>query len=131
VADTTTARGPLAGIHAALRDAAHDSVLVVACDMPRINPALLVGLLDDPQGDVVIPRPGRHFEPLLAVYRRSCLPAIEAVLEEGSARVPAFFSAVEISIWDESRLRALDPDLLSLTNWNRPEDIPPSNTKNQ
>ena len=119
LADTATARGPLAGIHAALRGAAHDSVLVVACDMPRINPALLEGLLDDPQGDVVIPRHGRHFEPLLAVYRRSCLPAIEAVLEEGSARVPAFFSTVVLSIWDERRLRNLDPELLSLTNWNR------------
>ncbi len=124
IADTIDARGPLAGIHAALRAATHASVLALACDMPRVSPPLLAGLLDDPRGDVVIPRPGAFFEPLPAVYRRSCLPAIEAVLEQGSARVPAFFSAVRLSVWDDARLRALDPDLASLANWNRPEDIP-------
>jgi len=124
VGDSGEARGPLAGIHAALRNASHPSVLVVACDMPRLQPALLAGLLDDPLGDVVIPRPGSFFEPMPAVYRRSCLPAIEAILLQGSARVPAFFPAVHLSIWNAERLGRLDPELESLANWNSPADLP-------
>lgn len=126
IGDTAEARGPLAGIHAALLAASYPQVLVTACDMPRLQPALLAGLLDDASGDVVIPRAGPHFEPLPAVYRRSCLPAIEKVLKQGSARVPAFFDQVRLSVWNEKQLRRLDPELASLANWNRPEDLPRS-----
>lgn len=123
VCDTVSARGPLAGIHAALGAASYDDVLVTACDMPRLRAELLTALLDDAHGDVAIPQVEGHFEPLPAVYRKSCLPAIETALQEGPRPVPSFFPEVRLSIWDERRLREQDEKLLSLENFNKPADI--------
>ena len=123
VSDQVKARGPLAGIHAALSEAAHSRVLVVACDMPNLQPALLEALLKDETAEVVVPRTAFGYEPLLAVYAKSCLPAVEQTLSGGSSRIPAFYSEVTVSQWDESQLRRFDPELLSLVNFNRPEDL--------
>ncbi len=123
VTDRVEAHGPLAGIHAALSEAAFARVLVVACDMPDLQPSLLVGLLDDASAEVVVPRTKFGFEPLLAVYAKSCLPAVEQALADGPSRIPAFYAKVSVSEWNESRLRRLDPELRSLVNVNRPEDL--------
>ena len=123
ICDDLAGRGPLVGIHAALLQSRHDDVLTVACDMPDLQPDLLAALLVDQRGDVVIPRLDTGWEPLLAVYRRSCLPAIAAVLERGPAPVPSFFDQVNVTVWDEAELRRHDPDLRSLANLNFPEDL--------
>ena len=49
--------GPLAGIFSALTHSEEGRVLVVACDMPMLNPSLLKYMLAlPPKGDVLIPR---------------------------------------------------------------------------
>ena len=45
VADRLAGRGPLVGIHAALAAADTKRVLVVACDMPWLQPALLEAIM--------------------------------------------------------------------------------------
>ena len=124
ITDRVKARGPLAGIHAALSEATNPRVLVVACDMPELQPSLLAGLLADDSAEVVVPRTEHGFEPLLAVYAKSCLSAVEQTLAGGPSRIPAFYDKVSVSEWNESKLRQLDPDLRSLVNVNRPEDLP-------
>src|SRR5579875_3832675 len=58
VPDAYPGSGPLGGIYSALQAASHDSVLVVACDMPFLNGALLAYLLTLAPGyDVVLPKP--------------------------------------------------------------------------
>jgi len=124
VTDRAGARGPLAGIGAALSEARCQRVLVVACDMPFLQTDLLGALLDDVSADVIVPYTDRGYEPLLAVYDKRCLPVVERVLAEGPSRVPAFFPDVELARWSEERLREYDPQLRSLININRPEDFP-------
>jgi molybdopterin-guanine dinucleotide biosynthesis protein A len=123
VTDVVGARGPLAGIHAALIEANHDRVLVVACDMPHLNMSLLGALLADKNADVVVPRTAKGYEPLLAVYGKACLPVIERTLAAGPSRIPAIYPEVSVSLWDEPRMQKYDPELVSLVNVNRPEDI--------
>ena len=77
--------GPLAGLEAGLAAAAHELVFAVATDMPFVNPALVSHLLDLSEGyDAVVPLTPHgdtlEPEPLHAVYRRTCLPAIRAQL---------------------------------------------------
>ncbi|MCP4292084.1 MAG: molybdenum cofactor guanylyltransferase [bacterium] len=123
ICDRADARGPLAGIHAALDEAICERVLVTAVDMPFLQTSLLEGLMADESAEVVVPRTKHGFEPLLAVYSQSCLPAIAKVLTVGPSRIPAFYSDVSVSIWDENRIRDLDPGLLSFENFNHPEDL--------
>ncbi len=116
--------GPLAGLHAALAAARHPWLVVLACDMPFVNPEVLRFLLDQREGvDVVMPRVGGREEPLHAVYRRdACLPAVEAAIQAGKRRLIAFLDAVTVRYVDEAALRTVDPDLLSFWNANTPEE---------
>lgn len=123
VNDKLEGRGPLVGIHAALDASRQDRVLVVACDMPWLVPRLLVAMTDDDQGDVVIPRTARGWEPLHAIYHRRCLPAIEETLALGPRPVPAFFGDVQVTIWDAERCRIHDPEGRSFRNVNSPDDL--------
>ena len=124
VTDRAGVRGPLAGIAAALAEAQHQRVLVVACDMPFLQADLLGALLDDVSADVIVPHTERGYEPLLAVYDKTCQPVIERILADGPSRVPAFFPEVGVARWSEEKLREFDPQLRSLVNINRPEDFP-------
>jgi len=123
VADRLAGRGPLVGIHAALMAAATERVLVVACDMPWLQPTLLEAMIRTGRGDVVIPRTERGWEPLHAVYDRRCLEAIEGRLEQGPGSVPSFFDAVVVDEWNDERCRLYDPDGRSFRNVNDPGDL--------
>ncbi len=123
VTDRVDARGPLAGIEAALAEASSERVLVVACDMPDLQPNLLNAMLSDDSAEVIVPCTDRGFEPLLAVYGKSCLPVIARFLASGPSRIPAFYPEVKVARWNEDRLREFDPQLRSLFNVNRPEDL--------
>ncbi|MGD9675810.1 MAG: molybdenum cofactor guanylyltransferase, partial [Candidatus Bipolaricaulia bacterium] len=62
-------------------------------------------------------------EPLLAVYRRSCIPAIEDSLAEGSFRITSIYPSLSVQEVGEEIVRAIDPDLVSLTNLNIPKHL--------
>src|SRR5262249_22186931 len=76
-ADERPGQGPLAAILAAITHAAADRVVVVACDMPALDPAALA-LVADPAApeDVVVPVVGGRAEPLHARYARRCAQVI-------------------------------------------------------
>ncbi len=115
--------GPLGGIFTALRAAVQDRVLVVACDMPFLNPGLLEHLLNlAPARDVVLPRPEGGGEQLHAVYRRTCIEPIRRQLDRGDYKIDRFFEGVDVRYVDEEELRRYDPDLRSFRNVNTAED---------
>jgi len=123
LADELPGSGPLGGICTALRAASHDHLLVVACDMPFLNPDLLRCLLSLADGyDVVLPRVDGRGEQLHAVYARSCIEPIAAQLQAGDFKIDRFFTRVRVRSVDEDELRRHDPDLRSFRNVNTPED---------
>ena len=89
VVDPVAGQGPLHGMAAALRASQHDTNLVIACDIPQVDAGLLRHMLRlAPGRDCVVPRTAAgHSEPLFAIYRRSALEGIDAVLRSGSRRV--------------------------------------------
>lgn len=116
--------GVLGGIATGIGAAAHERVLVVACDMPFVRPDVLRLLVDRSEGwDAVVPRVGEEYETLHALYTKACLPTIERALAAGKMRVISFFGDVRLRIVDEGELRVLDPDLRSVTNVNTPEEL--------
>ena len=89
--DKLTGCGPLAGIHSALSVTEADWNLVVACDMPDVEPGFLRRLLELAESagaDCLLPAgdSGRP-EPLCAVYHRRGLPKIQKALESGVRKV--------------------------------------------
>ena len=120
-------RGPLAGLEAGLAAAAHELVFAVATDMPFVNPALGSHLLDLSEGyDAVVPLTPHgdtlEPEPLHAVYRRTCLPAIRAQLDAGRRRVVSFFDDIQVRYVTPEEVLPFDPALRSFVNVNTPEE---------
>jgi molybdopterin-guanine dinucleotide biosynthesis protein A len=76
--------GPLAGIYTALHETDFEAILVVPVDLPHLTADFLRRLVATP-GQCVI----AQGQPLCGVYRRECLPAIEAALAAAQLRVTA------------------------------------------
>lgn len=124
VPDVDPGGGALVGLYSGLRAVRTPLATVTACDMPFVSTPLLRRLLAlAADYDAVVPVLAEQPEPLHAVYRRACLPAIEAALAAGRKRVIAFFDRVRVRYVGEAELRAWDPDLRSFLNVNRPEDL--------
>jgi len=121
--DIMTDAGPLGGIYSAL-GAAKADILVVACDMPLIQPAFLRGLLGfSSRCDVVVPVNDGKYEPLIAIYRQTCLPAVEQALASGRRRVASIYEAVEVCTVPQDRWALWDPGGMSFVNVNTPTDL--------
>lgn len=117
--------GSLGGIHAAVAGATNALVLCVACDMPHLFAAVPELLLAaaDPADDALIPRIGGRPEPLLAVYGRGALPAMERAILGGRLRIVDALLELRVRFVDEERIRAVDPSLRSFVNVNTPEEL--------
>lgn len=90
--------GPLMAVVSGLRVSAHDLNLVVGCDMPSIDTDFVVDMLREAGAyDCVVPVTCEgHFEPLLAVYRKSVLEQAEAVLAGGHRRIACLFDRCKV-----------------------------------
>ena len=116
--------GPLAGIRAGLKAARHGHLLVLPCDVPRIDKALLEDMLmtaDQQREKPLMLRHGEHWEPLLCVIPVALLPAFEAPWHAGErspGRVMRSLGAVALQCPDnDPRLANLNtPELLHLHN---------------
>lgn len=124
IADQIPGRGPLSGLHAGLLAATSDRALLVACDMPFLSVPLLRHLSQPwPNTDAVAPEITGNVEPLLAVYSRSCLPAVEDLLTIDRASMRDLLQRVDTYLIPEEEVRSFDPSGLSWFNLNTQEDV--------
>ena len=130
IVDRHAERAPLVGIAAALSACDASAVLVAACDLPDVDPRVLLALLAlapaEGGADIVAPLGPRGPEPLLAIYRPRLLPELERRIARGELALQALLREANTLFVPEADLRALDPELASLRNLNRPEDLAPS-----
>ena len=120
--DIFPGKGPLAGIHAALKYA-NAPVFCCACDMPHLNAEFIRFLCENLEDyDAVVPRAGVYDEPLHAIYTPSCLPAIEAELQGEVGPVDNIFKNLRVRFVDAETARRFDAKLQMFDNWNTPED---------
>ena len=95
VQDSGAGLGPLEGIASCFESCEAEWLAVLACDLPNIVsevPAALLRRAFEQQLDVCMLSSRGQREPLIAVYRRSCLAPIRAALSAGSRRVDSFHS---------------------------------------
>jgi molybdopterin-guanine dinucleotide biosynthesis protein A len=124
VTDAFPGRGPLAGIHAAMRHARHPHLFVVACDMPGLDAdviRLLLGRIGT--ADAVVPRWGGDIEPLHAVYAVRTLPVIERCLAHGESALRQLLPLLRVDYVSEVDLGRVSAAAASFTNVNTLEEL--------
>lgn len=118
VADRFPGQGPLGGIAAVLEAAQFDRVLVLAVDLPRMQPNFLRKLME---AGCVVPEHDGWFEPLAAVYPKSAAAMAERHLLEGKRSMQDFVR--ELIRTGQVQSYPLDScDLALFENINTPDD---------
>ncbi len=132
--------GTLGGIATGLA-ACDDWAMIVACDMPFVNPKLFAYFQElaggsgdwrletgdqkpetEDRWDAIVPVVDGYAEPLHALYHHRCLPAIERRLANGERRAICFHPDVRVRLVQEDELRRFDPELRSFVNANTPQE---------
>ena len=124
VEDLIKGLGPLGGIFTGLKTISDEAGFFVACDMPFLNAGLIrhmAHLAED--FDVVVPKLDWKIEPLHAIYSKSCIPAIEELIDNRDYQIFNFFKKVHVRYLSEREIREFDPELKFLLNINRPEEL--------
>ncbi len=117
---------PIFGIYEGLKHSSTEVNMVIACDMPFINRDLVKFLLKEAlekEVDIVVPNIDGYFEPLMAVYKKSCIPAIEESIIRGIYKLTSFYESLRVLEISESKIREFDPELKSFLNINTKEDL--------
>jgi molybdopterin-guanine dinucleotide biosynthesis protein A len=100
--DASEVRAPIAGVVAGLRAAAHDIVVFLPVDCPRITPEV-IRALGDACRDAAVPQTG----PLPGAWAKSALPVLERRLANGPVALYRAYEELDVAELD------LDPQLLA------------------
>lgn len=117
VADRYPGEGPLGGIVTALLAAGDDIVVVLSCDLLRVEPAAVDAVLDAlGEADAAVPMIDGRPQPMLAAYRPSCLGPFSAALDAGERAPRRALDGISVAWVSLADRRWAD-------NANRPEDL--------
>jgi molybdopterin-guanine dinucleotide biosynthesis protein A len=111
--------GPLAGLQRGLMEAAHDIVVAVPCDAPRLPADLVARLLQPLQDtgvDVAVAHAGGRLQPVFCAVRKARLPDLTAFLEDGGRKVEAWFDTLRTQ-------PVAFADAAAFANINTPEEL--------
>lgn len=126
VEDVFRDRGPLGGIHAALSNSSRELNLLLAVDLPYLDPSFLSYLVTKARGTdtvVTVPRVAGGWQPLCAVYRRSFLERAEEALQRGKNKIDPLFDGIPVGVIDESELSAAGFSATIFENLNTPGEF--------
>jgi molybdopterin-guanine dinucleotide biosynthesis protein A len=123
--DEREGRGPLEGLRAGLKALPATVVIayVTSCDVPLLVPGFvrqMIALATD--HDIAVMEIDGFPHPLSAVYRRSTLPYVEALLAQDRLRPVFLFDAVRTRRVQPAEMMSADPDLQTLRNLNTREE---------
>lgn len=110
--------GPLAGILTGLAVARHDWLLVLPCDAPLIDHALLQALRETAGDDTTTPvmvQQGEQWQPMFCLWPRSALKRLQEEWQRGER------SALRTLLRLEARACCCAPDDPRLANLNTPQ----------
>lgn len=112
----------LGGIYTGLRAAKTDWIFVAPCDMPYPDSRILKLLVKQRRGfDAVVPRTPAGYEPVFALYHKSCMKHMKEMLQQGQYRIYDFYQRINIHYLDSQQM----PEgwERSLLNVNTPEQL--------
>jgi len=123
--DEREGRGPLEGLLAGLSaiEPHAEAAYATSCDVPLLVPGFvraMIARLGD--ADIAVPVEGEFPHPLAAVYRTTVLPHIRELLAADQLRPAFLYAKVNTRRVAAEEFKAVDPELTTLRNLNRPED---------
>ena len=96
--DIIPGSGSLGGIYTGIKVSKTHYNLIVACDIPFIQPHFLTFLMDQMKGyDVTIPITPDGNQPTCAIYSENCLEPIEIQINTGNFKIVDFFPHVKVN----------------------------------
>jgi molybdenum cofactor guanylyltransferase len=114
----------LGGLYTGLFLAETDLIFVASCDIPFPSAPLIRHLSSLADGfDAVVPRIAGCFEPLFAIYRKSCLDSMKRLLEEENYRIYDFYPELKVRYVNEEEISRIPGAARSLVNINTPEEF--------
>ncbi len=125
ISDIYPAKGPLGGIYTGLNFSHTTANIVVACDMPFLNTALLSHMVEiSPGFEAVIPRwLNNQIEPLHGVYAGSCVPVMKKRLENNQLSISECLKEMRVRYFNQEEFSKFDPEFQSFFNINNQADI--------
>lgn len=130
VEDIYPQQGPLSGIHAALQQSASELNLMLAVDLPFVEPGFLRYLVAQARASkalATVPQTPDGWQPLCAVYRREFAKIAESALREGRNRIDALFlSSITHPITGKEMING-GFSLAMFRNLNTPEELQAAN----
>ena len=125
VEDACPLQGPLQALKGIWEKNSASRILLVACDMPFIEPDVIQTLWSAAtDSDILILEGEGSPSPLPGVYRRTTYPFVESLLKKGRRDLKALWSEpLKISVISRQLLHILDPVQKSLWNVNTPQDL--------
>lgn len=125
VLDGDAYQGPLVAFVHAASAASHDLLLLVAGDMPHLEPAVLRRLLAGahPHQGACLVADGQPQPFPMAVERAALLAHGRELVGAGQRRLRALIERLDPERIPEAEWRALDPDGRTLRDIDRPEDL--------
>ncbi|MEX0268890.1 molybdenum cofactor guanylyltransferase [Leptolyngbyaceae cyanobacterium UHCC 1019] len=128
LANESKPQGPLVGFIQGLKQVKTEWVLLLACDLPRLNQEILQRwmLQLPPINDVIalLPQGEKGWEPLCGFYRTDCLPSLNQFRQQGGRSFQGWLAQASVQTIQFSD----DPDTkrqeqAMLFNCNTPEDL--------
>jgi molybdenum cofactor guanylyltransferase len=132
VEDIFPKQGPLAGIHAALKNSSTELNLMLAVDMPFMDPGFLNYLATEARTAsalITVPLCAGRWQPLCAVYRRDFATVAEKSLIQNHNKIDPLFAQVATRVIEETELlqRGFTPEIFR--NLNTPQEFNQAQTK--
>src|SRR5690242_7740907 len=112
IIDKLPDHGPLMGLYSGLSATRAQRSLLIAVDMPFVQPKLASFLLSQPPSNsLLIPLVNDAPQVLLAIYPRIILPFIEDRLRQGRHDLRSLLRVAPVQYIGEDQLRRVDPEL--------------------
>jgi len=121
VTDSTTVKGPLAGLQALLDHAEERDAIAIGCDMPMLTIELLQRLAtESPDAMVLAPRSIENdkWEPLCARYMSAVGPILTRAIDDGDRSFQRLFARLQVT-----ELLLSDAERATTIDWDTPEDV--------
>lgn len=114
----------LGGLYTGLYHAATEYIFAAPCDLPFPSGEVLRHLCSLRNGyDVVVPTTAKGYEPLFALYSKSCLGPIKGLLDSGDYCAYAYYPQVRVRYVEYEELVRFDSDGRAFLNMNTPEEF--------
>lgn len=124
VTDIYKGKGALGGIYTGLFYSKFDRAFVAACDMPFLD-EYFIRYLTEQKGtfDVIVPLPSKGYQPLHAIYSRSCLPYIKKMILSDRLKIDDLYKDVKLHTIEEEIIKSFNKHGRLFININTPKDL--------